>query len=56
MREWLSGGAQPCQGWGRGFDPRLALHIEVIRKNVSGLFFLNKISVSILLLSFSNGG
>ena len=25
LREWLSGGAQPCQGWGRGFDPRLAL-------------------------------
>ena len=24
-REWLSGGVQPCQGWGRGFDPRLAL-------------------------------
>ena len=25
MREWLSGGASPCQGEGRGFDPRLAL-------------------------------
>ncbi len=25
MREWLSGGAPPCQGGGRGFDPRLAL-------------------------------
>ena len=24
-REWLSGGAPPCQGGGRGFDPRLAL-------------------------------
>ena len=24
MREWLSGGAPPCQGGGRGFDPRLA--------------------------------
>ena len=21
MREWLSGGAPPCQGGGRGFDP-----------------------------------
>ena len=25
MREWLSGIASPCQGEGRGFDPRLAL-------------------------------
>ena len=25
MREWLSGGAPPCQGGGRGFDPRLVL-------------------------------
>ena len=25
MREGLSGGAPPCQGGGRGFDPRLAL-------------------------------
>ena len=25
MREWLSGGAPPCQGGGRGFDPRIAL-------------------------------
>ena len=25
MREWLSVGAPPCQGGGRGFDPRLAL-------------------------------
>ena len=28
MREWLSGGAPPCQGGGRGFDPRLALEKE----------------------------
>ena len=27
MREWLSGGASPCQGEGRGFDPRLALQV-----------------------------
>ena len=27
VREWLSGGASPCQGEGRGFDPRLALFI-----------------------------
>ena len=25
LREWLSGGASPCQGEGRGFDPRFAL-------------------------------
>ena len=29
MREWLSGGAPPCQGGGRGFDPRLALLLFV---------------------------
>ncbi len=28
MREWLSGGASPCQGEGRGFDSRLALTKE----------------------------
>ena len=33
MREWLSGGAPPCQGGGRGFDPRLAL-FYFIRKSV----------------------
>ena len=27
MREWLSGGAPPCQGGGRGFDSRLALFV-----------------------------
>ena len=26
MREWLRGGVQPCQGWGRGFESRLALY------------------------------
>ena len=25
MREWLRGGAPPCQGGGRGFESRLAL-------------------------------
>ena len=29
MREWLSGGAPPCQGGGRGFDPRLALFLFI---------------------------
>ena len=32
MREWLSGGAPPCQGGGRGFDPRLALLL--IKKDI----------------------
>ena len=27
MREWLSGRASPCQGEGRGFDPRLPLQV-----------------------------
>ena len=30
MREWLSGGAPPCQGGGRGFDPRLALILILV--------------------------
>ena len=40
MREWLSGGAPPCQGGGRGFDPRLALVTRKgdIRMNIT--FFL----------------
>ena len=44
LREWLSGGAPPCQGGGRGFDPRLAL-FYFIRKSVFiwlPLFYLCK--------------
>ena len=26
MHEWLSGGASPCQGEGRGFESRLVLN------------------------------
>ena len=29
MREWLRGGAPPCQGGGRGFESRLALFLFV---------------------------
>ncbi len=35
VREWLRGIASPCQGEGRGFDPRLPLHITTI---YSGFF------------------
>ena len=38
MREWLSGGAPPCQGGGRGFDPRLAL----VKTRIS-VFMVHKI-------------
>ena len=38
MREWLSGGAPPCQGGGRGFDPRLALEKKNDTKSVSFFF------------------
>ena len=31
MREWLRGGVQPCQGWGRGFESRLALEVEAVQ-------------------------
>ena len=40
MREWLSGGAPPCQGGGRGFDPRLALTLTLIRLIIQADYFL----------------
>ena len=40
MREWLSGGAPPCQGGGRGFDPRLALSVK--RHPIQDVFFVIK--------------
>ena len=41
MREWLSGIASPCQGEGRGFDPRLALEIRKgdIRMDITFSYF-----------------
>ena len=36
MREWLSGGAPPCQGGGRGFDSRLALFLLIACNLISG--------------------
>ena len=42
MREWLSGGAPPCQGGGRGFDSRLALFF--IPRKARGFCFLCYIS------------
>ena len=43
-REWLSGGAPPCQGGGRGFDPRLALEggFRVACRGGSGLFIMRR--------------
>ncbi len=38
MREWLSGGAPPCQGGGRGFDPRLALLPKLYPDWCPGIF------------------
>ena len=41
MREWLSGIASPCQGEGRGFDPRLALLKKaVIQKCIAAFLSL----------------
>lgn len=37
-REWLSGGAPPCQGGGRGFDPRLALEKRTIPNRYRSFF------------------
>ncbi len=39
-REWLSGGASPCQGEGRGFDSRLALFNINWFIRACALFFL----------------
>ncbi len=38
MREWLSGGAPPCQGGGRGVDPRLALEKRTIINRYRSFF------------------
>ena len=43
MREWLSGGAPPCQGGGRGFDPRLALQKKAVIPNGIAAFFSSPI-------------
>ena len=45
-REWLSGIALPCQGKGRGFDPRLPLQIDT--------FWCHFLFVIILYISFIN--
>ena len=37
LREWLSGGASPCQGEGRGFDSRLAL-FSCLKQNSNHLW------------------
>ena len=34
MREWLRGGASPCQGEGRGFESRLALFFMAFKPSV----------------------
>ncbi len=44
MREWLSGGALPCQGRGRGFESRLALFKRI---RVFLILFLFRKSVKI---------
>ncbi len=45
-REWLSGGASPCQGEGRGFDSRLALfHINEYTRAYALVFFFYSISM-----------
>ena len=31
MREWLSGGAPPCQGGGRGFEPCQGSKVRCLR-------------------------
>ena len=49
MREWLSGGAPPCQGGGRGFESRLALYKNKVQissqKLESEFFFCHKMQM-----------
>ena len=40
MREWLRGGAPPCQGGGRGFESRLALFCFIVSFYWLGLDFI----------------
>ena len=39
-REWLRGGAPPCQGGGRGFESRLALFCFIVSFYWLGLDFI----------------
>ena len=41
MREWLSGGASPCQGEGRGFESRLALEKQEKAVSNDTVFFID---------------
>ena len=45
MHEWLSGGASPCQGEGRGFESRLVLFVypEIGLNLIFGLFLREKL-------------
>ena len=40
MREWLSGGASPSQGEGRGFESRLALIFKKLPDGLPESFFI----------------
>ena len=51
MREWLSGGASPCQGEGRGFESRLALFLCPDSGNTVRTFLYLHILFSIFLRS-----
>ena len=51
MHEWLSGGASPCQGEGRGFESRLVLNRN--RKHyVCGFLFLKLAGIPITIPAF----
>ena len=48
MREWLSGGAPPCQGGGRGFDPRLALFFYIFRSFLCLYIYMENLKIKTL--------
>ncbi|GEM_PF-2286260 len=41
-----AGRAQPCQGWGRGFESRLPLQLKLWMRPDTGVFFLRKRKMS----------
>ena len=51
MHEWLSGGASPCQGEGRGFESRLVLYENDTFKYRFFVFHTFSIPVLVLYLN-----
>lgn len=55
MREWLRGGAPPCQGGGRGFESRLALIFTKLPDDLPESFLLRGKEYGCIYLDFGCG-